>query len=257
MNGPTLQESWTKGRLQYNLDLIEPVFFAQRALDGWTKSRVMKAYRMLQIIFRKWAIENGQPAKRRFGAQDNSEPWRQAGNLANDPADLLFRILLPDSYSPLEMLIRDIGRQRLFAVFTIGEAAQADVRAITGYGSDNIHTLAALKAARWLAREMEQDQAKKDQEQLWETYKHIGDAAERGRRVLRGAKRGHISTHGTEENKRDKWAAYKATFDDLHAKHPHLSYEELKRRTAKKHGRSSKTIGRHCPNPNAMVHKKS
>jgi hypothetical protein len=249
MNRPTLRESWTNGSLQYNYDLIEPVFFAQKELSGWTRAQAMKTYRMLQIVLKKWSIEHGQPSDGVLRThRDNSEPWRQAGSLVNDPADLLFRRLIPDSYPPLEELLRDTGRQQVLAVFIIGEAIQADIRVLAG-SSNNVHSQAALKAATWLAREQSLEQANNDLQQLRETYEPILESAERGRRVLRGAKSGHNAVHGTKEVKLARWAAYKDTLDDLRAKHPSWSYEELKRRTAKKHKCNPKTIGRHCPNP--------
>ncbi|HJX17777.1 MAG TPA: hypothetical protein VJ437_06225 [Acidiferrobacterales bacterium] len=255
MNRPTLRESWTKGGPQYNYDLIEPVFFAQQALDGWTKAQAMKTFRALQIVFKKWSIEYGQPPDRTLHThRDNSEPWRQAGSLVNDPADLLFRRLIPDSYPPLEELLRDTGRQQVLAAFILGEAIQADIRVLAG-SSNNVHSQAALKAATWLARGQALEQANNDLQQLRETYEPILESAKRGQRVLRGAKSGHNAVHGTNEVKLARWAAYKATFDDLHAKHPLWSYEELKRRTAKRHNCSPKTIGNHCPNPSKTAHK--
>lgn len=73
----------------------------------------------------------------------------------------------------------------------------------------------------------------------------------RGQKTLRAARKGHEVTHGTKEEKQARWDEMRRTFDALHAKHQLWTYEELKRQTAKRHKCSSKTVGRHCSNPNS------
>lgn len=68
---------------------------------------------------------------------------------------------------------------------------------------------------------------------------HLG----RGLKVLRSARRGHQSVHGTWEEKKEKWALYQAMVDKLHVEFPGFSHHKLAEIVGKELGEVSyKTI---------------
>lgn len=73
--------------------------------------------------------------------------------------------------------------------------------------------------------------------------------AKRGRTVLDAARVGHRETHGTSEQKADRWAAYQRDMDALRERNPKMSYAEACRRVADKHNvKNPKTVDRHTVN---------
>jgi hypothetical protein len=72
---------------------------------------------------------------------------------------------------------------------------------------------------------------------------------ERGLKNLEGIKKAHENLYGTEDEKRDRWENYQLYIDKLHTRRKSLSYSDLKEKTAKHFGCTSKTIDRHTNNP--------
>ncbi|MCH2391816.1 MAG: hypothetical protein MK238_04705 [Nitrospinales bacterium] len=71
----------------------------------------------------------------------------------------------------------------------------------------------------------------------------------RGKKVLNSAKKGHVATHGTEQEKKERWAKMQTEINKLHNKKPHLTYTSLLEIAAKKFNVTPKTIQRHTTNP--------
>ena len=71
----------------------------------------------------------------------------------------------------------------------------------------------------------------------------------RGKKVLNSAKKGHVATHGTEQEKKERWAKMQTEINKLHNKKPHLTYTSLLESAAKKFNVNPKTIQRHTTNP--------
>ena len=69
--------------------------------------------------------------------------------------------------------------------------------------------------------------------------------AERGKKTLDGARRGHEAAHGTDQQKQAKRASYQQTVDDLRARNPELSRTAIRKSAAKKEGVSPITIKRY------------
>lgn len=73
----------------------------------------------------------------------------------------------------------------------------------------------------------------------------IAYAADSGERVLTGASRGHVKTHGSAKDKNERWNNYKNLLEEKMANNPHLNVTEARRRVANEVGVSLKTIERH------------
>lgn len=71
----------------------------------------------------------------------------------------------------------------------------------------------------------------------------------RGVRVLGGLKAAHEKTHGTQAQKKVRWAGQQAEVDRIFVAHPNWSWEEIKRHAAKTCGVHTKTISRRVSNP--------
>ncbi|GEM_PF-4183326 len=71
----------------------------------------------------------------------------------------------------------------------------------------------------------------------------------RGRKVLKGAAKGHEATHGDAQQKAEEWCKYQAEVDRLAHENPRLSFIEMKRKAARKFDVSESTIKRHTQNP--------
>ena len=71
----------------------------------------------------------------------------------------------------------------------------------------------------------------------------------RGKKVLNSAKEGHVAIHGTEQEKKERWAKMQTEINKLHNKKPHLTYTSLIEITAKKFSVKPKTIQRQTTNP--------
>lgn len=70
----------------------------------------------------------------------------------------------------------------------------------------------------------------------------------RGIKVLNGAKAGHEHVHGTEAEKKKRWAGYQEFIDQKHAEQRFLSYEECAKLAAEEFKVGLKTIKRHTSN---------
>jgi hypothetical protein len=71
----------------------------------------------------------------------------------------------------------------------------------------------------------------------------------RGKKTLNSAKMGHVATHGTKQEKKERWGEYQIEVNALHVKKPNLNYASLCMNIANKFGVSEKTIQRRTTNP--------
>jgi len=71
----------------------------------------------------------------------------------------------------------------------------------------------------------------------------------RGKKTLNSAKKGHVATHGSKQEKQKRWKTYQIELNSLHAKKPNLSYASLCINIANKFGVTQKTIQRRTANP--------
>lgn len=78
---------------------------------------------------------------------------------------------------------------------------------------------------------------------LWELH------ALRGRKTHDGARKGHATVHGTEQEKNERYAEYQGAVDEIHERNPRLSYQAIRQRVAVRYGVSESTIKRHTTNP--------
>jgi len=67
----------------------------------------------------------------------------------------------------------------------------------------------------------------------------------RGEKVLAGAKSAHEETHGTAEQKKQRWQQYQDECIELKENNSYLGITEIRRKIAKKNGVSYKTVLRH------------
>ncbi len=74
-------------------------------------------------------------------------------------------------------------------------------------------------------------------------------AAITGNKIKTNAKEGHAETHGTPEQKTERWARLQAMLNETMARSPALSLTEARRRTAKAAGVSYTTMRRHTTDP--------
>ncbi len=70
-----------------------------------------------------------------------------------------------------------------------------------------------------------------------------------GEKVQRAARDGHASTHGTPEEKAERWAEYQSAVGAILERAPHLSLTDARRRAAREMGVSYNTIRRRTTDP--------
>ncbi len=78
-----------------------------------------------------------------------------------------------------------------------------------------------------------------------ERFKHQA----RGKKILKAAQQGHTATHGTQQEKNQRWKNMQTEIDKLHLTKTHLSYNSLCKIVADKLAVSTKTIQRRTTNP--------
>lgn len=70
-----------------------------------------------------------------------------------------------------------------------------------------------------------------------------------GQKVQQAAREGHESTHGTPEEKAERWAEYQRAVDAILERAPHLSLTDARNRAARELKVSYSTIRRHTADP--------
>lgn len=71
----------------------------------------------------------------------------------------------------------------------------------------------------------------------------------RGRKIINSARAAHEATHGTEEQKRHRWAEYQRAIELKLSKSPRKSLTQARQEVAKAFGVSLRTIERNTKNP--------
>jgi hypothetical protein len=77
----------------------------------------------------------------------------------------------------------------------------------------------------------------------------LGPALKRGISGLAGARQGHEQTHGTAEEKHQRWTKYQQAVDDLMKRNPRISYTHATNLVASHFGVVPRTIRRNTKNP--------
>ena len=144
------------------------------------------------------------------------------------------RIVLIEEYSPKEIRRLMISRERIY------QGGFSFVPDLPPEYEDKIDTLNDIKRLVGLGEEEGLKRILGE-----ERFKHHA----RGKKILDAAKQGHVATHGTQQEKNQRWKNMQTEIDKLYSKKPHLSYANLCKNVADKLNVSPKTIQRHAVNP--------
>jgi hypothetical protein len=228
----TLSKSWLNGWTDKRA-LHEPVTLARVYFTGWTEKKVRTLCReLLAVLNRHTIAKTLSPLAVLTHASTALLDDAQMGNLLDKWIDQL--ILIDTGKVKGRAGSKTYAHSRLVAALMLKAAAEDDVAT-------------AVEAERFLLHHGSSASA----------LEQVAPDIKRGRKVIDGAKLGHAIKHGTAEQKNARWEAYRATFNEYRERNKGWSYEELKRKTAAKHGCSTKTISRYCHNPDPTTTKKS
>jgi hypothetical protein len=77
----------------------------------------------------------------------------------------------------------------------------------------------------------------------------MGPDAERGAKVLEGAREGNVATHGTVEEKQARWDAMQERLNELMLADEPMGITTAREKIAREFGCSAKTVQRHTVSP--------
>lgn len=234
----SLQDSWITGAI-LNAPLIQPVIDARSAI-GLDESLARKLRTILESVFELWKDEFGTSPDDSHGGLLGSPyaglsvsecpPYVCAGAFVRDYADLLAK-LRTVAFKPLSALDKKFGSHRVSASLVLSEAAEGRIESVA-----KVHLN---------IRQYEHDAQAQHNKITAKYLKTIEPFVETGQKIKMSASLGHEHTHGTPEEKANRWSQYLADCLAVALDHPSWKLNAIRAHVAESHIVSAKTIERH------------
>ena len=213
----SLADSWLKGVLPPDLNVIVSVTEARKVFQGWGEQDVREVTASMVAFLEAWERNDRMKA----GAAGESR--------SGDSIETLMALLADNN---AHGAIFDEFFSQKVAGLILREASNGNYQsAVTG-------GLLLLMV---------------NKNQSEEILRHVGREYDekwlphmvRGWRIVEDAKKGHEAVHGTAAEKLQRWDKYQVELEAAHERHPERGIMDLQRIVARCHGVSLRTVQRH------------